>query len=70
VVPFEGSADSLAPFSQVGQVPAGDSLDKDVAQGSGFHRTRHNRPLAGIGGELAKQPIAKTTSYHTDDVIA
>jgi hypothetical protein len=54
VVPFEGSADSLAPFSQVGQVPAGDSLDKDVAQGSGFHRTRHNRPLAGIGGELAK----------------
>ncbi len=51
---FAGLADDFAHLCQGGQFAAGAHLDEQVAQGGRLNRTRDDRALAGIRGELVK----------------
>src|SRR4051812_4535487 len=62
----------LTRFGKAAQMPCRHCLHHHIAKGSGFDWASHDRTLAGIGGQLAEQPVLAATTYdaHTFQAVA
>src|SRR5258705_11162174 len=63
-------ADDGAQFSQGTDFTAGARLDQNISQGSGFDWSGQYATVAGVGGELVEQFVARAAADDVDDLDA